>query len=39
MTGRVFLYMRAERQMPLERVIDGYVDVVRRLLPQARRPA
>lgn len=32
-TGRVFLYMRAEREMPLERVIAGYAEVVRRLLP------
>ncbi len=36
MTGRVFLYMRAEREMPLERVIDGYTDMVRRILPEAR---
>lgn len=32
-TGQVFLYMRAEREMSLERVIAGYTDVVRRLLP------
>ncbi|MGH2762860.1 MAG: TetR/AcrR family transcriptional regulator [Thermoleophilaceae bacterium] len=34
MTGRVFLYMRAEREMTLERVIEGYTDTVRRLLPE-----
>lgn len=34
LTGTVFLYMRAERQMPLDRVTAGYADVVRRLLPQ-----
>ncbi|MGH2713612.1 MAG: TetR/AcrR family transcriptional regulator [Thermoleophilaceae bacterium] len=33
MTGTVFLYMRAEREMPLERVVVGYTDMVRRLLP------
>ena len=33
LTGRVYLYLRAEREMPLERVVAGYTDVVRRLLP------
>jgi AcrR family transcriptional regulator len=34
LTGRVFLYMRGEREMTLERVVEGYCDLVRRLLPE-----
>ena len=34
LTARVFLYMRIARELPLERVIEGWTDVVRRLLPE-----
>ncbi len=34
LTARVFLYMRTARELPLERIIEGWTDVVRRLLPQ-----
>ena len=34
LTGNVFHYMRAEREMPLDRVIAGYAELVRRLLPE-----
>jgi AcrR family transcriptional regulator len=40
LTARVFLYLRIAREMPLERIIGGWTDVVRRLLPEpADRPA
>ena len=34
MTARVFLYMRIARELPLERVVEGWTDMVRRLLPE-----
>ena len=34
LTARVFLYMRIARELPLERIIEGWTDVVRRLLPE-----
>jgi AcrR family transcriptional regulator len=36
LTARVFLYMRIARELPLERIIEGWTDVVRRLLPEPR---
>ena len=33
LTARVFLYMRTARELPLERIVEGWTDVVRRLLP------
>lgn len=33
LTARVFLYLRLARELPLERIIEGWTDVVRRLLP------
>ncbi len=35
LTARVFLYLRIARELPLERIIEGWTDVVRRLLPEA----
>lgn len=32
--ARVFNYLRTARDMPVERVIEGWTDVVRRLLPE-----
>jgi AcrR family transcriptional regulator len=34
LTARVFLYMRIARELPLERIVEGWTDVVRRLLPE-----
>jgi AcrR family transcriptional regulator len=34
MTARMFLYMRIARELPLERIVEGWTDVVRRLLPE-----
>ena len=34
LTARVFLYMRIARELPLERIIEGWTDVVRRFLPE-----
>ena len=34
LTARVFLYMRIAQGMPLARIIEGWTDVVRRLLPE-----
>jgi AcrR family transcriptional regulator len=34
LTARVFLYMRIVRELPLGRVVEGWTDVVRRLLPE-----
>jgi AcrR family transcriptional regulator len=34
LTARVFLYMRLVRELPLEQVVEGFTDVVRRLLPE-----
>ena len=34
LTARVFLYMRVARELPLERIVEGWTDVVRRLLPE-----
>ena len=34
LTARVFLYMRIARELPLERIIEGWTDMVRRLLPE-----
>ena len=34
LTARAFLYMRIARELPLERIIEGWTDVVRRLLPE-----
>jgi hypothetical protein len=33
LTARAFLYMRIAREPPLERIVEGWTDVVRRLLP------
>ena len=33
LTARVFLYMRIARELPLERIVEGWTDVVQRLLP------
>ena len=35
LTARAFLYLRIARELPLERIIEGWTDVVRRLLPEA----
>ena len=35
MTARAFLYMRIARELPLHRIVEGWTEVVRRLLPQA----
>ena len=34
LTARMFLYMRIARELPLERIVEGWTDVVRRLLPE-----
>ncbi len=34
LTARVFLYMRIARELPLERIIEGWTEVVCRLLPE-----
>jgi AcrR family transcriptional regulator len=34
LTARVFLYMRTARELPLQRIVEGWTDVVRRLLPE-----
>jgi AcrR family transcriptional regulator len=34
MTARVFLYLRIARELSLERIVEGWTDVVRRLLPE-----
>jgi AcrR family transcriptional regulator len=34
LAARVFLYMRIVRELPLERIVEGWTDVVRRLLPE-----
>jgi AcrR family transcriptional regulator len=34
LTARVFLYMRIARDLPLARIVEGWTDVVRRLLPE-----
>jgi AcrR family transcriptional regulator len=34
LTARAFLYLRIARELPLERIIEGWTDVVRRLLPE-----
>jgi AcrR family transcriptional regulator len=34
LTARVFLYLRTARELPLERVVEGWTDIVRRLLPE-----
>ena len=34
LTARVFLYMRIARELSLERIVEGWTDVVRRLLPE-----
>ena len=34
LVARVFLYMRIVRELPLERIVEGWTDVVRRLLPE-----
>jgi AcrR family transcriptional regulator len=33
MTARVFLYLRTARDVPLDGIIEGWTDIVRRLLP------
>jgi AcrR family transcriptional regulator len=33
LTARAFLYMRIARELPLERIIEGWTEVVHRLLP------
>ena len=34
LTARAFLYMRIARELPLERIVEGWSDMVRRLLPE-----
>jgi AcrR family transcriptional regulator len=34
LTARVFLYLRIARELPLERIVEGWTDVVRRLVPE-----
>ena len=34
LTARMFLYMRIARELPLEHIVEGWTDVVRRLLPE-----
>lgn len=33
LTARTFLYLRIARELPLERIVEGWTEVVRRLLP------
>jgi AcrR family transcriptional regulator len=37
LTARAFLYMRIARELPLERIVEGWTDLVRRLLPEPER--
>ncbi len=34
LTARVFLYMRIVRELPLEDIVEGWTDILRRLLPE-----
>ena len=34
LTARAFHYLRIARELPLERIVEGWTDVVRRLLPE-----
>ncbi len=34
LTARVFLYMRVVRELPLEDIVEGWTEIVRRLLPE-----
>ena len=39
LAARAFVYLRVARELPLERIVEGWTDVVRRLLPEpASRP-
>ena len=37
LAARAFLYLRVARELPLERIVEGWTDVVRRLLPTSSR--